>query len=330
MLGLCHGDLPRLASYINQATNELMMAAPETGWADGWDKIVLDLPCTENYLTLPPQYARMINIAVCRVAIPIYNNFYEVLEAGIGVQSPCAGRWGCGIQAAFERTNVPTAVDLPPSNQYLRVYLTDPRDIGKRILFLDARDAAGNGIYSTDIGNQISGFPLVFSQPFTTSTFIVTRFNAIQKDVTYGDIVLKSVDATTGEETFLSRYTPRQTNPVYRRYYLQAGCPWNINTSSTTPHTRQVTAMAKLEYRPVSEPTDLLLISNLPALKAKCESIRFSELDNPTALQMAAAKHAGAIRLLNKELATYHGIAPAVNVAPFGTAKLERINIGMI
>lgn len=329
-LGLCSGDIPRIASYANQATWELMLAAPETGWADGWDKIVLQLPCSDNYLTLPPQYARLINIAVCRTGLPIFNNFYEVLEAGIGVQSPCAGRWGCGIQAAFERTNVPTAIDLPASNQYLRVYITDARDVNKRILFLDARDSAGNGIYSTDIGNQINGFPLVFAQPFTTSAFIVTSFTAIQKDVTYGDVVLKAVDATTGVETFLARYTPQQTNPVFRRYYLQAGCPWTTDVSSTTPPTRQVTAMAKLEYHPVSEPTDLLLISNMPALKAKCEGIRFSEMDNPTALQMAAAKHAGAIRLLNKELAVYHGIAPAVNVAPFGTARLERVNVGMI
>lgn len=330
VLGLCHGDFPRLASYINQATNELMMAAPETGWADGWAKIVFDLGCADNYITLPPEFSRLVNINVCRTAIPVFNEWYETLEAGIGLQSPCVGRWGCGIQAAFERTNVPTAIELPTSNQYLRVYITDARDVNKRIVFLDAKDSAGNGIYSTDIGNQINGFPLVFTQPFTTSAFIVTRFSAIQKDVTYGDVVLKSVDASTGIETFLARYTPQQTNPVYRRYYLQAGCPWTTDISSTTPRSRQVTAMAKYEFRLVSEPTDLLLISNLPALKAKCESIRFSELDNPTAMQMSAAKHAGAIRLLNKELATYHGIAPALNVAPFGTAKLERINVAMI
>lgn len=332
VLGLCSGDLPRLASYLNQATQELMLVASETGWADGWDKIVLNVPCSENYITLPPQYARMINMAVCRRALPIFNNFYEVLEAGIGVQGPIEGRWGCGMQAAFERTNVPTAVDLPTSNQLLRVYITDARDINKRILFLDARDSAGNGIYSTDIGNQITGFPLVFDQPFTTSAFIVTAFAAIQKDVTYGDVILKSVDNDTGEETFLARYTPQQTNPVFRRYYLQAGCPWptDLSPACNPCGSRQVTAFAKLEYRPVSQPTDLLLISNIPALKAKCEGIRYSEMDNPTALQMAAAKHAGAVRLLNHELATVHGEKPAINLAPFGTARLERVNIGML
>lgn len=328
VLGICHGDLPRLSSYINQATNELMLAAPETGWADGWAKLVFDLTCTEIYITLPEIYSRLINLAVCRIPLPIYNEFYEVMEDSIGVQGPITNRYGCGIQAAFERTNVPTAVDIPAgANSYIRAYITDARDIGKRILFLDAADASGLGIYSTDVGNQINGFPIVFNQPFVTSAFIVTRFAAIQKDVTYGDVVIKAVDATTGVETFLSRFTPQQTNPVFRRYYLQAGCPWPA-CDNGQPRTRQITCLAKYEFRPVSQPTDLLLISNLPALKAKVEGIRFSELDNPTALQMAAAKHAGAIRLLNKELATYHGISPAVNVSPFGTARLERLNIG--
>lgn len=331
-LGLCSGDLPRLCSYLNQATAELLQIASETGWAGGWDKLLLNVACSENFITLPPQYARLINIAVCRRPLPIFNSFFEVLEAGIGVQGPIQGRFGCGIQAAFERSNVPTAVDLPTSNQLLRVYITDARDINKRILFLDARDSASNGIYTTDVGNQINGFPLVFDQPFATSAFIVTAFAAIQKDVTYGDVILKAVDNDTGQETFLARYTPQQTNPVYRRYYLQAGCPWptDICPSGNVPATRQVTAFAKLEFRPVSEPTDLLLISNLPALKAKCEAIRYSELDSPVALQMAAAKHAGAVRLLSHELAVYHGDQPSVNLAVFGTAKLERVNIGML
>lgn len=329
-LGLCRGDIPRIADFANQAIWELMLAAPENGWSDGWAKLVINLPCTDDYITLPPEYSRLVNIDVCRVPIPVMNEWAEVMEAGIGLQSPCVGRYGCGLQAAFERANVPTAVDMPSSGHYVRVYCTDARDVNKRILFLDAKDSQNNGIYSTDIGNQINGFPLVFAQPFTTSAFIVTSFSAVQKDVTYGDIVLKAVNATTGEETFLSRYTPQQTNPVFRRYYLQAACSWTTDISSTTPRARQVTCMARYEYRPASQPTDLLLISNFPALMAKCEAIRLSRLDNPTALQMAAAKHAGAIRLLNKELATYHGISPALNVAPFGTARLERVNVGMI
>lgn len=328
VVGFCREDYPRLTGeYINPATEELMNLASETGWWGGWDKIVINLPCSEPYLTLPPQYSRLIDIAVCRWPIPVFNEFYEVLEAGIGLQTPCQGRYGCGLQAAFERSNVPTAVDLTPTNQLLRVYISDARDINKRIIFLDARDGNGLGIYSTDIQHQIQGFPLVFNQPFTTSSFIVSAFSAIVKDVTFGDVILKQVDATTGAEVQLARYGPQQTNPVFRRYYIQAGCPTSLGTGATA---RQVTAMAKLEFRPVSEPTDMLLISNLPALEAKCDSLRLQRMDNPQAKAMSLLRHRQAVKMLSQELAAHTGIKPSVNVAVFGTAKLERQMIGQL
>lgn len=326
-LGLCATDWPRISSYVNQATQTLMNAASETGFLGGWAKVVFNLPCSENYITLPPEFARLVNLTVCRWPIPVFNSWYEVLEAGIGLQEPCTGRYGCGLNAAFERSNVPTAVDLDPVGQFLRVYVTDARDINKRIVFLGAKDQNGNGVYSTDVQNQIQGLPLVFNQPFSTTAFVISSFSAVVKDETYGDIVLVQVDQTTGTEVQLSRYTPKQTNPVFRRYYLQAGCPIPPNT---TPGTRQVVCMAKYEYQPVSEPLDLLLISNIPALKAEVEAIRFSEIDNPQSQAMALLKHRQAVKMLNQELASAHGDQPSVVLALQGTAKLERQRIGTL
>lgn len=327
VLGLCAGDLPRLASYINEAQQQLINVAGETGFYGGWAKVVFNVSCTDPYITLPPEFARLVNLDVCRWPIPVQNQWYEVLEAGIGLQTPITGRYGCGMQAAFERANVLTTVDLTPTNQYLRAYITDARDINKRIVFTGAKDQNGFGIYSTDPRNQVNGFPLVFDQPFVTSPFIVTAFSGVIKDVTYGDVIIKQVDATTGVEVQLARYTPNETNPSYRRYYLQAGWPVSQNASVTT---RQVTAMAKYEFVPAVNPTDFLIIGNIPALKDKCEGIRFSEMDNPTAQAMAISKHRDAVRKLNQELQHYEGDTPAINLAVFGTAKLERQRIGSL
>jgi hypothetical protein len=326
-LGLCATDYPRIASYVNEAIQQLISVAGETGFWGGWAKVVFQIACGDPYITLPAEFARIVNIAVCRRGIPIFNEWYEVLEAGIGLQTPCQGKYGCGIQAAFERANVLTTVDLTASNQYIRVYITDARDIGKRIIFTGAKDSNGYGIYSTDPQNPINGFALVFDQPFTTSAFVVTAFSGVIKDVTYGDVLVKQVDATTGAEVLLARYTPTQTNPTYRRYYLQAGCPIAQNADVQT---RQVVAMAKYEYQPVVNPTDFLIIGNIPALKAKCESIRFSEIDNANSQAMALLKHRQAVKLLNQELQHYGGDQPDVNVAVFGTAKLERQMIGSL
>jgi len=91
----------------------------------------------------------------------------------------------------------------------------------------------------------------------------------------------------------------------------------------------QVTGIVKLDLVPVMVDTDYLLINNLEAIIEECQSIRYSQMDTPAAKQMAAERHIQAIRLLNGEIAHYLGLdMPAVNVAPFGSARLERRNIG--
>ena len=80
--------------------------------------------------------------------------------------------------------------------------------------------------------------------------------------------------------------------------------------------------MAKLEFIPVVVDTDYLLIGNLPALKAECMAVRYEESDNEKSIAMGELKHRQAIKFLNKELVHYVGRErPAVNYAPFGTAK---------
>lgn len=232
-LGLCRDDLPGICAYVNPATEELINIASDTGWVGCYHKLVFHVDRSNPYITLPVGYSRIISLASCR-PMPIRNEFYEFLEVGTGpLPNPNGStRCGndldiCGTGQAFDRNQVPTAVDLTPTNQYLRVYLTDARDVGSKLLVYNALDANGVGIYSTDVNEQVNGFLMTMTQPFTTSDSIVTSFTAIGKSVTYGDVLLKQVDADTGEEVLLSRYKPNETNPAYRRYYLRSlpnGC----------------------------------------------------------------------------------------------------------
>jgi len=317
-----------LCSYLNEAIQRLVNAGGETGWWGSWAKVVFNVARSNPYITLPPQYARIINMDVCRFPIRIQNEFYEELEAGIGLQSPSGG-WNCnGAQEAYERGLWPTDIDLPSTNQLLRVYFTDPRDTNVQIVFNDAKDQNGNAIYGQNGVSTVNGFILTTIAPFVTSGFIVSAFGALTKPQTFGDIVLKAVDATTGDETFLARYTADETTPMYRRYYLNK-LPTTCCTGDPATTTAQVTAMCKYEFVPVSRSTDLLLIGNIPALKAECESIRYAEMDNSGALMMSEQKHQNALRLLRQELDHYMGKDhPAINVAPFGTADLRRREIG--
>lgn len=332
VIGACRENSPEVCSMINEAQQRLINAASDSGWLGGYHKVVFEVDRSNPYITLPPEYSRIISLAACR-PMPIRNEWYEFLEEGTGPLPNPNGNNRCGMDLcgtgqAYDRNQVPTAVDLTPTNQYLHVYLTDARDVGSKILVYNALDANGVGIYSTDVNDQVNGFLLPLTSPFTTSDSIVTSFTAIGKSVTYGDVLLKQVDADTGEEVLLSRYKPNETNPAYRRYYLRSlpnGC-----CQGSAPDTALVTAMCKVEYQPVANLTDYLIIGNIPALKAECESIRYSEIDNPASQQFSVLKHLQAIKLLNEELRNFNGDQFAVGFFPFGSARLERVNIGMI
>lgn len=329
-LGKCADDFAGVAAFVNEAQQRLINAGGETGWFGGWYEVAFNVPRTNPYITCPPDIARLVNVAVCGRPILIQNQWYEYLWANIGLQSTCPNS-PCtdGLREAFERGTVPMAYDFTDSNQYIRVYVTDSRDVGAQITFSSVLDQNGNGVYETDGESQVNGFVLTYTEPFSQSGFIVTSIGQVSKGVTYGDILVYQVDATTGVESLLARYKPWETNPSYRRYYLNS-LPLNC-CNSATPQTAQVKALAKLEYVPVQYASDFLLIGNIPALKEECLSVRYGEMDTPSSMAQSAQYHRNAVKLLNDELTHYLGKQnPAISVAPFGSAKLERHLAGFI
>lgn len=211
--------------------------------------------------------------------------------------------------AVYDRGTSPTAFNLTTTNKLIRVYYTDSRDVGRRVLISKAVDQNGNRIYTQDAQNPVDGFYLSLTNPFATSAFVVTAFQAIVKDATFGDVLLKEVDATTGVESLLARYAPDELNPSYRVYFIEGLPKYPVDppTVPATYKTRQVTAMAKLEFIPLVRGTDFLLIGNPSALRAECESIRYSKHDNPESQAMSLLKHKLAIKHLRDEVIHYFG-----------------------
>jgi hypothetical protein len=327
-IGACKDDLPVIAASVNEVEQILINAGGETGFWGCWAKIQFIISRANPYWTLSPQFARIINAAVCTTGIRIQNEFYEVLEAGIGLKpdSPC--QTCCPPMEAYDRGGFSTQVDLPVSNQFLRLYAADPADIqaGKRLLIHGALDQNGNAIYSTDGLNQVSGVYLTATSPFATTSMIVTKFDGIQKDPTVGDFTLSAVDATTGNETILSRYGATEQLPNYRRYFFN-GLPDSC-CASNLPNIA-ITALAKYEFSPVSRDTDFLIIGNIPALTRMAMSVRYSRMDSPNAPALEVKNYKMAIKMLNDELRHYLGeVQPAIHFAPWGTARLERQSIG--
>lgn len=336
-LGICRDDFARLASFVNPAQLRLIQAGGETGWVGGWAKVVFNVSRTDPYITLPSQFARIANMDICQFPVRVQNEWYEFLDAGIGLQKNYLTQCGWpGLMDSYDRGNVPTAYDLPSSNQYLRVYLTDTRDSGTKFYINGALDQNGNGIYENDVTSQVQGAIMVLDYPFVTTSYIVTAFNSITKvglatsGTTFGDVVFKAVDATTGVETFLSRYTPQESNPSYRRYFIKS-LPCRCECDPVTTTTAQVTCMCKYDYKPVWNPSDVLVIQNPEAIRLECMSLKYGRMDSLESRALSMPSHTEAISLLNKELTHYLGkLNPAINWAPFGNARLEHASVGYL
>lgn len=331
LIGVCQDNIPAIAASVNEAQERLILEGGETGWYGGWEKVLFTATRANPYITLPREYCKAINLAVCRHPIRLYNQFYTVLPGGPGLPpSPlCATDW-CGNLEGYDAGTVPTMVDLPATS-FLRLYASDPADIAsaKRIL-ITCLDANGQQVYSQDGFAQVNGFFLTAESPFIDSLFTVSKIQAVQKDETLGNFILKAVDPTTGVETTLSTYGPTETTTAYRRYQITAlppGCCCSGVCATTA--TVQITALCKLEYIPVAVDTDYLIIGNVPALTEECQSMRFAEMDDPKSMAKAEYHHKRALKQLNSELRHYLGDqVPSISVDIWENAPLQDQSIG--
>jgi len=330
--GLCSSDTVAVANLANRCQRRLIFAkeAGDEGWWGSWVEVTFNsVSRYAPYITLPRTLARLEQIAVCRHAVPINNQFYEYLAFGNGRMPQLRkslDNWG--VTETFERNNAVTFADLPSSSQTLMVYTTDHSDVtnGLRAL-VQGLDQNGEVVRSTDGKNQVMGEYVYFTSPFAFTQYSYSRITGIQKDITTGSAHFVAADPTTGNQTPILIMDPGEQVSGYRRYYLN-----NLPDYCCSQYAPvQVTAIAKLELIPVVADQDYLVIQNLEAMIEEAWSVHFGDLEGEAAMVESAAHHKKAIGHLNGELNHYLGKDnPAVRFSPFGSASLERIHIGMI
>jgi hypothetical protein len=334
-IGACASDQGQLIETVNEALERLVFAGGEVGWWGSWARMVFNVDsATDPFITAPRNVARIINLDVCQRPSVIQNEFYEFLEAGAGLQplTNCSGNstQNCNLLETYDRGQFPTFSDLVPPNKRLRFYITDSADIGRRVL-VQGKDQNGVTIYSLDGTVQVLGIFLGFTTPFVDTPFDISLLTGLQKDVTIGQVRVFEVDMVTGVQRLILTMEPAEEVSGYRRYFLN-GLPKNCcDPTGSGVTTVQVTAMVKLEFIPVVADTDYLIIQNLAALKEECQAVRFGEMDDSLSAQQAGLRHSKALRLLNGELIHRVGKEhPAINFAPWGTAKLQNQRIGSL
>lgn len=325
VLGIC-ADSDELYSIVNEGMQRLI----ERGnWKGSIQPVRLCLE--EGCVTLPRQILSLKAISLCDAAIPIRNQWWEYLPNGDGILKPdgcssaCAAT--CPGPQTLDRGFHPVFSELRGDEKKLRIYPTITGDVGKRIL-IQGYDSNGDYIRTLDNGIYIDGIWITLAEPFVDSPFEIQSITGVQKEETDGDVLLYELDVPSGSERLIGRYEPSETVAEYHRYLIY-GMDAGAGTCCPSETTKTIMALAKLDFIPVSKPTDYLFIDNIPAIKEICQSIRYSEMDNPGAQAKAVVHERRAIRELNHQKQNLNGNdQTAVKIQTQGSAQFWKKSIG--
>lgn len=324
---LCAADRMRVAAAVNEAQERLISdpLAPDEGWYGGWATMLFNVNVVNHSATIvtPREVARLIVMDICKRPRFIRNGFYEYLMFGTGAQPRGCNSLCCQTQQAFDRPNVVTLAPFPTSApQFITLYPSDVADVGKRMI-IQGLDQNGKQVLGTDpvTGLATIGEAISLALPFSTTVNQYQQVQGFIKDQTKGPVTIFAVDPSTHSQTQISAMEVNETTASYREYFLN-GLPDHCCNGPNG--IVQVQAQARLDFIPVVNDTDYLLIQSLPALIEEVQSNRYSRMDAASAPSLEAKHHSRAIALLNGQLDLYQGKErTAISVPIFGSNKLR-------
>ena len=322
IVGQCAGDIGKMAELANAAQRRLVFApeAGDEGWWGGWAEVAFTVDTDNPAITLPRELARLQNITVSDNPVPIRNQWFEFVQFGTGRLAN--GREGRHQVQILSRNNTPTRRTMSDAPQLIRVRPQSGLDNLRRIL-IQGEDASGNTLRSVEDGGIVEGIYLGLQLPFVDTPIALSRLTGLQKDVTAGSVKIMQLDPLTGEEIELHELEPSETTGWYRRYVL--------SKLPCEQATAQVRGIAKLELIPAKMDTDYLLIQELEAMVEECMAVHYAGVDTDGGKNYSVLHHANAIGFLKGQLRHYMGSKePTIVVAPFGSARLERQQIGLM
>lgn len=318
-------DDPRFTAYLNEACERIFFSGEN--FFDLTQKFAM---CVYNgCLTFPRRVAAIESLWACNTPITIRNQWFENLDSGPllqtgngGCNSNGSGNQGrnpffnnCGFGNSYDRGTACTFQDIRGLNKKIRVY-ADVAEAADAVITLQGYDENGIWIRTQVDGEWIDGEQVAISTTPTVSTKLFSNLVAVQKPVTNGNVRLYEYNTDTTDQRAIAVYEPSETNPSYRRSFIPGlenarccdtnNCDDDSEDSDTACRRVKVTAIARLEFVPVSADSDWVIPGNIPALKDMMQAVRFMEMNDPV---MAAACSGRAFDLLRRQLRHYLGHA---------------------
>jgi len=270
-LNLCATD-SRTTDYINEAQRRLI----ESGkWKGTYGKFTLC--ATNGCIAWPRQIETIETVAVCSNPGTVRNGWFEFVESGYGLMS---NKDNIGYQL-LDRGESPTHSDLSGAGKQLRVYAFLEADAGKTIT-IQGYDSNNNWVRTLKSGSGATavyqdGEVVTLVNGYVDTTTSFKSVTNVLKDTTQGNVqVYEITDAVTPTLVDIATYQPDETLPSYRRSMIPslggaAGC--QDGDEKRVP----VTVIAKLRFINAVNDTDVLMVSDLYAVKNMAIAIKLEE-----------------------------------------------------
>ena len=304
--------------YLNDATRELMTRG---SWWGTVKKIRL---CSyAGCLAWPKFVGTVLATNICGRNAAVQGGWYEFMDL-VGRDVNPNRLWPSnvvtvddGVTPVFQ--NIPCGTPM-----YVKAYCQRSNDVGKTVTIYGT-DVYGqtrmttwpDGVYREgEVLSLTSGVPPLGA---TTST-LYREITRVSKDVTEGQVNLYYYDGASLYDA--AHYGPRETEPSYRHNTING---WR---SSGCCAAKSITALIKLQFEPVYDDSDVVLIENLDALALAMQSIKLSDNNDSDGAEKMMAR---AVHTLNLELENKYPLGQTpIYVSGFGTATPARAGIGRV
>lgn len=286
----------RFLALVNEAQQRLIMR-PAT-WYDFHYKYQVSV--VEGLITWPREIASISAISKCCNPVPLRNEWFEFIESGYGLRV-CDESTCSQINEALDRGLSPLSRDLS-GNFKVKLYNDLSSDDGD-VVIVKGLDSNGNWVRTLYSGSYIDGERINTSTTGTLSSTTFSSVTEIVKPVSDGAFRLYEYDSSDSTQTQIGVYQWDETVPRYRRTYVGGICDGTVTTV--------INVIAKREFIPVRSDNDVLLIGNLPALKAMCLAIQKEDKNDQAAAMVDLAR---AYQIMDDEVQHYLGTGQKVPV----------------
>lgn len=270
-LNLCATDT-RTTEYINEAQRRLI----ESGkWKGTYGRF--NICATSGCIAWPRQIETIETVAVSENVGVVRNGWFEFVESGYGLLD---NKDNVGYQL-LDRGESPTHKDMSGAGKPIRVYAFNESDAGKTIT-IQGYDENNNWVRTVKNGSGADtvyqdGVVVTLVNGYVDTTTNFKSITGVLKDTTEGNVQLYEITvASPLTQVDIATYEPDETLPSYRRSLIPslggaAGCEDGDDKKVA------VTVIAKLRFINAINDTDVLMVSDLYAIKNMAVAIKLEE-----------------------------------------------------